>query len=102
MAVLVLVLLKDFILQSIDKHIPAKLSKRRTNQPWITPLMKRMIRRKARQYRKAKTSNSAYDWSNFKSFWNTVQKKTKAAYWSYTNRILNDPDDKHKRRFGAS
>ncbi len=50
-------------------------------------------------YKKAKTSNSRTDWDHFKSFRKSVQKKIRASYWSYTNRMLNDPDDNHKKSF---
>ena len=84
------VLLKDFILQTMDRNIPSKFSRSRANQPWISPSLKRMVRKKARLYNEAKETNAVSDWNNFKSFRKTVQKKIRAAYWSYTKRMLTD------------
>ena len=50
-------------------------------------------------YKKAQTTNAVSDWNNFKSFRKTVQKKIRAAYWSYTNRMLNDPEDRQNKKF---
>ena len=83
----------------MEKNIPSKISRTRASQPWITPPLKRMIRKKARMYKKAKTSNSRNDWDYFRTFRKTVQKKIRASYWSYTNRMLNDPEDKHNKSF---
>lgn len=74
----------------MEQNIPSKLQRSG---------VKRMIRKKARMYKKAKISNSRTDWDHFKSFRKSVQKKIRASYWSYTIRILNDPDDKHKKSF---
>ncbi|XP_072182159.1 uncharacterized protein [Diadema setosum] len=91
--------LKNFLLQTMEKHIPSKLSRPLTKQPWITPSIKRMVRKKARLYKKARTTDSDKDWNQFRSFRKTVQKKIRSSYWSYTNDMLNDPDDKHYKKF---
>ena len=92
-------MVKDFLLNTMERHIPSKTTKSQASKPWITPQLKRMIRRKTRLYKKAKRTNSTSDWDQFKSFRKEVQKKIRTSYWSYTNQMLNDPDDKHKKNF---
>ena len=52
-------LLTSFIQDSADKHIPSKTSRPVSSIPWITPEIRRKIRRKRKTHAKAqKTGNS--------------------------------------------
>ena len=52
-------LITSFIQDSADKHIPSKTSRSVSSVPWITPAIRRKIRRKNATYAKAKMSGSA-------------------------------------------
>ena len=52
-------LITSFIQDSADKHIPSKTSRSVSSVPWITPAIRRKIRRKNATYAKAKKSGSA-------------------------------------------
>ena len=47
-------LIKSFIQNSADKHIPSKTSRSVSSVPWITPAIRRKIRRKNACHVKAK------------------------------------------------
>ena len=47
-------LLTTFIQDSADKHIPTKTSRSVSSIPWITPEIRRKIRRKNKTHAKAK------------------------------------------------
>ena len=47
-------LLTSFIQDSADKHIPSKTSRSVSSIPWITPEIRRKIRRKNKTHAKAK------------------------------------------------
>ena len=57
----------SFIQESADKHIPSKTSRSVTSVPWITPEIRRKIRRKIATHAKAKMSASAKLRSKFES-----------------------------------
>ena len=53
-------LITSFIIQeSADKHIPSKTSRSVSSVPWITPEIRRKIRRKNATHAKAKKTGSA-------------------------------------------
>ena len=52
-------LITSFIQDSADKHIPSKTSRSASSVPWITPAIRRKIRRKNATHAKAKKSGSA-------------------------------------------
>ena len=52
-------LLTSLILDSADKHIPSKTSRSVSSIPWITPGMRRKIRRKNKTHAKAKIQAAA-------------------------------------------
>ena len=52
-------LITSFIQESADKHIPSKTSRSVSSVPWITPEIRRKIRRKNATHAKAKKTGSA-------------------------------------------
>ena len=52
-------LITSFIQDSADKHIPSITSRSVSSVPWITPVIRRKIRRKNATHAKAKKSGSA-------------------------------------------
>ena len=52
-------LLTSFIQDSADKHIPSKISRSVSSIPWVTPEIKRKIRRKNKTHAKAKKTGSS-------------------------------------------
>ena len=58
---------------NVNECIPYTYSSTRCHIPWLSTLLKRMIRKKQRIYNKAKLSNSSNDWLEYK----TLQKQVK-------------------------
>ena len=52
-------LITSFIQISVDKHIPSKSSRSVSSVPWLTPEIRRKIRRKNATHAKAKKTGSA-------------------------------------------
>ena len=67
-------LLNSFIQDSADKHIPSKTSRSVSSIPWITPEIRRKIRRKNKTHAKAKQSGS----SKLRSKFETLRREVKA------------------------
>ena len=59
-------LLTSFIQNSTDKHIPSKTSRSISSVPWITPAIRRKIRRQNATHAKGKKSGSAKIRAKFK------------------------------------
>ena len=69
------------------KLIPSKPSSTRFNLPWITPDIKRLLRKKRRVYNKAK-GGSDKQRTAFKKIQNESRSALNAAHWSYVNDML--------------
>ena len=67
-------LLTSFIQDSADKHIPSKTSRSVSSVPWITPGIRRKIRRKNKTHAKAKKTGS----SKLRSKFETLRREIKA------------------------
>ena len=61
-------LITSFIQDSADKHIPSKTSRSVSSVPWITPEIRRKIRKKNETHAKAKRTGSAKIRSKFETF----------------------------------
>ena len=60
-------LLTSFIQDSADKHIPSKTNRSVSSFPWITPEIRRKIRRKNKTHAKAKKTESSKLRSKFET-----------------------------------
>ena len=67
--------------------IPSKPSSTRFNLPWITPDIKRMLRKKRRVYNKAKGGNDKHR-AAFKKIQNESRDALNTAHWTYVNNML--------------
>ena len=67
-------LLTSFIQDSGDKYIPSKTSRSVSSVPWITPEIRRKIRRKNKTHAKAKKTGS----SKLRSKFETLRREIKA------------------------
>ena len=65
---------KDSIQQSMDKNIPSKVCSKRKSLPWFNRNLKKMVRRKAGLYRRAKKSNK---WTSFKTYQNIAKRPSR-------------------------
>ena len=79
-----------FIQDSADKHIPSKTSTSVSWIPWITPEIRREIRRKNKTHAKAKKTGS----SKLRSKFETLRREIKADVWKrhdlYVNNLAGD------------
>ena len=80
-------------MKSMHNSIPSKLSSERTNLPWLTTEVKRLCRRKRKQYNKAKKSRDPSQWAKFKHLQNSTRNALQQANWNYVNGILQDSVD---------
>ena len=71
--------------QAIIKHVPTTTSKTKRNLPWITGNIKCEIRKKDRQYRKAKKHE---DWSAYRIKRQHLQKLMRSAHDDYIRNVI--------------
>jgi hypothetical protein len=94
--------------QLVEVYIPKKKTKRRRKLPYITREIERLIRRRNRLYKKAKTNKSAFNLSKqsflerdnkIKAIKKEIQQKMRKAYWSYIESTFTTSEGSDTRPF---
>ncbi|KAK3870887.1 hypothetical protein Pcinc_023913 [Petrolisthes cinctipes] len=91
--------LRDFIRDTMDKHIPTKTITHNRSLPWYNRQLKRLHRNKVKAYNRAKRYNDTEHWLEYKNIQKTLQKETKQAETKYTSTFLADNTQNHKKFF---
>ena len=80
----------SFIQDSADKHIPSKTSRPASSVPWITPAIRRKIRRKNATHAKAKMSGSAKIRAKFETLRREIKADIRKQHDLYVNNLVGD------------
>ena len=83
-------LLTSFIQDSADKHIPSKTSRSVSSIPWITPEIRRKIRRKNITHAKAKKTGSSKLRSKFETLRREIKADVRKQHDLYVNNLVGD------------
>ena len=83
-------LLTSFIQDSADKHIPSKTSRSVSSIPWITPGIRRKIRRKNKAHAKTKTTGSSKVRSKFETLRREIKADVRKQHDLYVNNLVGD------------
>ena len=83
-------LITSFIQDSADKHITSKTSRSVSSVPWITPAIRRKIRRKNATHAKAKKSGSAKIRAKFETLRREIKADIRKQHDLYVNNLVGD------------
>ena len=83
-------LLTSFIQGLADKHIPSKTSRSVSSIPWITPEIRRKIRRKNKTHAKAKKTGSSKLRSKFETLRREIKADVRKQHDLYVNNLVGD------------
>ena len=83
-------LITSFIQESADKHILAKNSRSVSLVPWITPEIRRKIRRRNKTHAKAKKTGSNKLRSKFETLRREIKADVKKQRDLYVNNLVGD------------
>ena len=78
---------KTDLMQTINENVPSKMFRSNTSTPWIRGKAKRVLRRKARLYKRAKKTKN---WTRYRKFQCESKRELRKAEWSYINNKIND------------
>ena len=83
-------LITSFIQESVDKHIPSKTSRSVSSVPWLTPEIRRKIRRKNATHAKAKKTGSAKFRTKFETLRREIKADIRKQHELYVNNLVGD------------
>jgi hypothetical protein len=79
---------------AMDKYIPTKMARSKDKAPWVTPELRKLLKKQTKLFHKqrgsAKASRASQHYRALKSL---VQRTTRQAYWKYVNSIISDNGD---------
>jgi len=78
---------KSTIMSLIDKNIPSRLSKSKRDYPWINRDLKKMMKKKAKLYKKAKKTKN---WDRFRSHQRECRRALRRAEWDHVNNVIEE------------
>ena len=80
------------------KLVPTKtVSSSNSNQPWATPLIRRLSRKKQRLYNRTKSSGLPEDWMEYRAAKKLMQQECRQAHTKYLSDILNSTSSKGQK-----
>ena len=80
---------KSLFFKAVERNIPSKFLSSKRNVPWFNSDIKKLIHKKQRLWKIAKSSGSPDKWSNYKKLNNEVKDKLRKAYYRYVNNLAN-------------
>ncbi|XP_072051476.1 uncharacterized protein [Amphiura filiformis] len=81
----------------VDSHVPSKTSSSRYSQCWFDTTTKRMCRKKARAFKKARHTNKARDWRRYHNIKKQTQQTCRQTYNQYLSDIIDSDPDGNKK-----
>ena len=89
---------KNQLEELVKSHIQHKMAKRRDSSPWITPEIKKLIRKRERLYKRKKKLGNTKSTEKFKIIKRKVQRELRRAYWKYVEEIVRPQEDDNQYR----
>ena len=83
-------MITSFIQESADKYIPSKTSRSVSSVLWITPAIRRKIRRRNKTHEKAKKTGSSKHRSKFETLRREIKANVKKHHDLYVSNFVGD------------
>ena len=84
---------KDAFADAIKSHIPHKEARTKTSKPWITPDIRKLVKRRDRVYKKMKKQGTEELRKESQHLRRLIQRKIRHSYWEYIDKaITGDPE----------
>jgi hypothetical protein len=90
---------KDIFLNTMEKHVPSKLSRSKQTYPWITTEVRKIINKKNKAGRKVRKTNNQKDRDRFRKLKAEAQKTARKAYNNYIHDIIGPDQTGNSKRF---
>jgi len=91
---------KETLTDATTACIRHKVSRTKTSKPWITPEIRKLIKRQSRVYKKMKKSGTPELKEQSKQLKRLIQRKTRQVYWQYVSKAIT-PEENSPDRSGS-
>ena len=83
---------KDTLHAGVQKHIPHKKVRLKESKSWITPAIRRLIKKRDRLYKKMRKKGREKYEKPYKDLCRQIQQQLRRSYWAYLNDIFEETD----------
>ncbi|KAI8483396.1 hypothetical protein Bbelb_388590 [Branchiostoma belcheri] len=90
---------KSAIFSAANKHVPRKRVKPQSNKPWITPKIRKAMRKRSELFSKARRLNSSEAWAKFKSCRRGTKQRVRKAHTDYVSNFLETNIEDNPKAF---
>ena len=87
--------------QTMNRRIPTKMSLARHTHPWMNGRIRRLIRRKQRAHKKARSTGNKRDMDRYKRLQHDVQYQIRSAHKDYMKTAVSDTFKENPKKFWA-
>ena len=92
---------RNILKAAVTDFIPHKRTRSKVSKPWITPQLRKLIKRRERIYKKMKEQDTEDLKEENKKLRSEIQRQLRRSYWSYLCDIFEDSEQqqagKHKK-----
>ena len=89
---------KNCLHESMNKHIPKKTTRPRDSYPWITPDMRKIMRKRDKLSCKGKKLGNQEMIDKSKEYRKEAKKQVRQGYWKYVGNLIEEKDEKDQTR----
>lgn len=83
---------RDTLKSCIQKYVPHKQVQAKENKPWISPSLRKLIKRKNRIFKKMRIRGTEELKTLHKQLRSEVQRQLRRSYWAYIDNSLTEPE----------
>ncbi|CAH1273383.1 Hypp5110 [Branchiostoma lanceolatum] len=92
-------LFKAAVSGAANKHVPRKRVRPQSSKPWITPQIRKAMRKRSELFSKARRSNSHEAWAKFKRCRKGVKQRVRKAHRDYVSNYLETNIEDNPKAF---
>ena len=90
---------KEQIHKSMDRRVPSKMTLARHTHPWMNGRIRRLIRRKQRAHKKARTTGIKRDMDRYRRLQHDVQFQIRSAHKDFMKTAVSDTFKDNPKKF---
>ena len=91
-------LFRDHLKAAIKDHIPHKQARVKENKPWVSPALRRLIKKRDRIFKKMRKQGTEELKQKNKQLRREVQRQLRRAYWNYLSKTFEEDDSQQSTK----
>ena len=89
---------KDRIINIVEENVPKQKVKKKTDLPWVTQRIKKILNKRKRAYKKARETSQEKDWESYRILQKNLRKEIKLAHDAYLENIFDNADNNSRNK----